>query len=110
MIVSITSIELKGPLKFFALSYNAMQIMRQMKTTNCLKMKKRGVWTKHYTMTLWENEDQMMAFVSSGAHLDAMKKSREMAKEIRVMHFEGSSLPNWKTALKHLENAKVIRY
>mgnify|MGYP006240116879 CR=1 len=83
MKVTITSIELKGPLKFFALSSKALKIIRQLKTTNCKDFKKRGVWTKHYTMSLWNNEEEMKAFAYSGAHMEVMKTSKDIAKEIR---------------------------
>ena len=46
MKATITSIELKGPLKFFALSANALKIIRQLKATSYKDFKKRGVWTK----------------------------------------------------------------
>ena len=108
--VTITSLELKGPLKFFALSYSALQIVKQMRGTNCLAFKKRGLWTKHYTMTLWNTEDELKAFAKSGAHLEAMKRSASIAKEIRTRTLDMDHLPDWKTAIKLLENGKVIRF
>jgi hypothetical protein len=110
MKVSITSIELKGPLKFFALSADALNIIRQLKATNCREFKKRGLWTKHYTMTLWNNENEMQQFARSDAHLDAMKRSKQIAKEIRIVTVDMEKLPDWKTALSLLEQAKIIRY
>ncbi|MCR9174338.1 MAG: DUF3291 domain-containing protein [bacterium] len=110
MKATITSIELKGPLKFFALSSNALKIIRQLKTTDCKQFKKRGIWTKHYTMTLWENEADLKTFAHSGAHLEAMKLSKEMAKEIRSITIDTDTLPNWKEAKQLLEKGKVIRY
>ena len=41
MICSITSIELKGPLKFFALSARALKIVQQLKGTKHLDYKSR---------------------------------------------------------------------
>ena len=110
MLATITSIELRGPLKFFALSRSALKIIRQLKTTQCQQFKKRGIWTKHYTMTLWNNREEMMDFVQSGAHLESMKLSKDMAKEIRTITVEMDSLPNWKEAKKLLEGGKIIRY
>jgi len=108
--VTITYIELKGPFKFFALSSQALQIIRQLKATDYKDFKKKGAWTKHYTMTLWSNEEEMKAFVSSGAHLKAMQESRTIAKEIRSITITADVLPNWKEAKKHLESAKVLRF
>lgn len=110
MKATITSIELKGPFKFFALSARALKIIRQLKATNCKDFKKRGIWTTHYTMTLWNNESELKEFARSGAHLDAMKKSKEIAKEIRTITIETDTLPSWDEAKKLLQQAKVYSY
>lgn len=110
MKVTITSIELKGPFKFFALSGSALKIIRQLKTTKCREFKKRGFWTKHYTMTLWNNEQELKDFAMSGAHLQAMKKSKDIAKEIRTLTVDADKLPTWPEAKKLLEKGKVITF
>lgn len=110
MKATITSIELKGPLKFFALSAKALKIVRQLKSSNCKQFKKRGFWTKHYTMTLWNNEDELREFAASGAHLDAMKNSKQIAKEIRTITIDAEILPSWDEAKKLLENARIFRF
>jgi hypothetical protein len=110
MKATITSIELKSPLKFFALSSYALKIMKQMKSSNILDYKKKGFWTKHYTMSLWKNEEEMKSFAKSGAHLDAMKKSKEIAKEIRTVTVDAEKLPDWTTALTLLENGKILTF
>lgn len=110
MKVTITSIELKGPLKFFALSANALSILKQLKSTNYQDFKKKGIWNKHYTMTLWNDESDLKSFAHSGAHLEAMKKSKQIAKEIRTVTIQADSLPSWKEAKILLKNARVITY
>lgn len=110
MKATITSIELKGPLKFFALSAKALGIVRQLKTTNCKAFKKKGIWTKHYTMTLWNSESELKAFAQSGAHLEAMKASKLLAKEIRTITYETDALPSWDEAKKRLESATILRF
>lgn len=110
MKATITSIELKGPLKFFALSSQAMHIVRQLKATDCLRFKKRGIWTKHYTMTLWNDEQELKDFTRSGAHLDAMKKSSQIAKEIRTVTIDADKLPSWKEAMELLKKGKVYSF
>ena len=107
MKATITSIELKSPFKFFALSLNALKIIKQLKATNYKDFKKKGMWTKHYTMTLWNNENELKEFAKSGAHLEAMKVSRQIAKEIRTITMDADELPEWKEALKLLETGKV---
>lgn len=110
MKVTITSLELKGPLKFFALSATALKIMKQMKGSGHLAFKKRGLWTTHYTMSLWPDENSMKTFARSGAHLEAMKRSKEIAKEIRTITIDAEQLPDWKTAKDLLKQAKIIRF
>ena len=110
MKATITSIELKGPFKFFALSLNAMRIMKQLKSTNYKDFKKSGFWTKQYTMTLWNNEEEMHQFARSGAHLEAMKSSKGIAKEIRTITIEADKLPKWKDAKEILKDGKIIKY
>lgn len=110
MKATITSITLKGPLQFFALSASALQIIRQLRATNCKAFRKRGIWTTHYTMTLWHSEEDLREFARSGAHLEAMKKSRHIAKEIRTITIDAESLPSWKEAKQLLEQAHVLRY
>lgn len=103
MLVSITSIKLKSPFKFFALSYKALFIVKQLSKSDCVAQKTRGLWTLHYTMTLWENEKTMQDFVTSGAHAKAMKSAKDIAKELRFLKFEANELPPWKEAISRLE-------
>lgn len=110
MIIIITSIELKSPWKFFQLANYARKTIQQLRNTNCTAYKTTGFWTKHYTMTAWENEPDMQAFAHSGAHLDAMKNSGKIAAEIRTRSVTLDELPNWKEARQLLEKGRVIRY
>ena len=110
MRVTITSIKLKSPLKFFLLSTKAMKIVQQLKASKYRAFKKRGFWTTHYTMTLWNDEAEMKAFTLSGAHLEAMKTSKEIASEIRTLTIDATSLPKWKEAKVLLQQGKVIKY
>ena len=92
------------------MSSQALKITRQLKATNCKEFKKRGFWTKHYTMTLWRNETELKEFARSGAHLEAMKMSNQIAREIRTITIDTDSLPNWTQAKKLLEKGKVYKY
>lgn len=111
MFVTITFIKLKSPLKFFELSYNAMKIMRRLRDTTCRSYKAQGFWTKHYTMTLWESIENLKSFAKSGAHLDAMKRSAAISKEIRTLTAGASALPSWKEAKVMLfKDGKMLRF
>jgi hypothetical protein len=111
MIVVITSLKLKTPFQFFALSLNALRITQQLKTTTYVAFKSTGFWTMHYTMSLWETKEAMKEFTKSGAHLEAMKKSSTIAKEIRTLTIEAPLLPSWKEAKELLlKEGKVLRF
>lgn len=110
MKVVITSLTLKNPFKFFVLANYAMLIRRQLKNTTCKQLKTSGFWLTHYTMTLWEEESAMKAFASSGAHLESMKKSKLMAKEIRTKVIDADTLPDWRKARQLLKNGKVLTF
>jgi len=111
MLVTITLIELKSPLKFFALSYTALGILKQLKQAKCVANKNTGIWTTHYTMSLWNSADEMRTFARSGAHLEAMKGSAKIAKEIRTLTYESNELPEWKEAKRRLmSEGKVLKF
>lgn len=105
MVVTITSLELKSPLRFFSLSYRALHIVRQIKQTGCLIYRSTGFWTLHYTLTAWNTVEELKTFSKSGAHLQAMKHASELAKEICTLTYETDHLPDWKEA-KALLKAK----
>lgn len=110
MKATITSLELKGPFHFFALSKQAMYIVKQLKSTECKEFKKKGIWTKHYTMTLWNSEEELKNFAQSGAHKTAMAKSAKIAKEIRTITLDVDELPTWSVAKELLKEAKVYKF
>lgn len=61
-------------------------------------------------MTLWDNETDIVAFAKSGAHLESMKKSKEIAKEIRTFAYDTETLPSWDEAIILLKKGKVIKF
>ena len=55
-------------------------------------------------------ESELNEFAKSGAHLEAMKQSKQIAKEIRTITIDTDTLPSWDEAKKLLENAKVFTF
>ncbi len=111
MLVTITQIVLKNPFKFFSLSYYALQIMKQLKTSKSTGFKNTGLWTTHYTMSSWNNAADMQAFARSGAHLEAMKKSAVLARELRTLTYEAEVMPDWKEAKqKVISEGKLLKF
>ena len=111
MFITITYIKLRSPIKYFALVFNAMKITFQLKTTGCISYKFQGLWTKHYTMTSWNSMEALKGFARSGAHLEAMKKSASISKEIRTLTIEASALPKWKEAKALLfKDGRILKF
>jgi hypothetical protein len=108
--VVITSIVLKNPLKIFAFAFYVSKIVKQLKTSNNIDFKNKGFWTTFYTMTLWENDKDLISFSSSGAHLESMKKSKKIANEIRTFAYDTETLPSWDEAIILLKKGKVIKF
>jgi hypothetical protein len=54
-------------------------------------------------MTLWQDETEIKKFSTSGAHLEAMKVSKSLAKEIQTLTIEADALPQWKEAKEMLK-------
>jgi hypothetical protein len=107
MTITITSIKLKSIWKFFKLSLFALQNTKQLqKSKGMLKFKKTGLGRLHYTITVWETEDDLKAYAyGNGSHKEFMSRSKEIASEIGTYTFESSEIPDWKTA-KNLLSSK----
>jgi len=82
-----------------------MHILRQLKSAGCQKYKATGFWTSHYTLTAWNTEEELKSFSKNGAHLKAMKSSKDLAREIYTFSYETDSFPDWSEA-KALLKAK----
>jgi hypothetical protein len=61
-------------------------------------------------MTLWKSEEELKDFARSGAHMEAMKISKDIAKEIGTITIDATELPDWSTAKELLNKAKVFKY
>lgn len=110
-VLVITSIELRSPLLYFALSLSGMKVVRQLKSLPCLGWKARGFWTSHYTMTLWESQAAIDGFVRAGAHALAMGKGARLATEIRTLSLKSSTMLPWKKAVALLKaEGRVIKF
>jgi hypothetical protein len=112
MIVNIASIKLRSLWKFFPLTYNAMHIVRQTRSQKgFIALRNTGFGLMHYTLSTWENEEDLKAFARSGAHLESMKKSASLAKEIKTYSYPSDTVPSWKEAKKIIsEKGRVLNY
>lgn len=101
MFITLTYIKLRSVWKLFPLTFNAMKIVNQLKGENgFVKMKSTGFGLNHYTMSSWKTEEDRQRFYRSGAHGAAMKKSANIASEIRTLNYTAEELTT------HLGNRK----
>lgn len=111
MILTITSIKLRSPLMLYRLYTVAFQILNQLRASNCIAYKTNGSWTTHYTMSLWRNEDDKKDFAYKREHLNAMRHSANIAREIRTLSIEATEMPSWKEAKSLLSSkANILKY
>jgi Domain of unknown function (DUF3291) len=110
MYAAIASLKLKSVWGFFKLSLHGLKISNQAKKEKgFVSIKNTGFGYLHYTLTLWENEEDLKRFAHSGAHREAMKESGALAQEIRTYTFPAEALPDWKEAKKLVsEKGKVL--
>ena len=110
-VLVITSIELRSPLYFFALSLSGMKIVKQLSGLPCLGWKSRGFWKSHYTMTLWKSRAALAGFVREGAHGKAMSKGPKLATEVKILTIGSSSMVTWKEAIARIKvEGRVIKF
>jgi hypothetical protein len=112
MTIALTSIKLRSVWNFFTLSWHGYKISRQAKSqTGFIKIKSNGFGYFHYTITAWQNADDMKAFVRTGAHLDAMKISKTLCTEIATCSYSAEQIPSWREAKLMLEEkGNIIRF
>ena len=112
MIITITSIRLKSLWHFFKLSLLGLRIVKQTKTEKgFVRMKNTGFGYMHYTLSVWESEEDVKRFARTGAHARAMQQSKNIATEIRTYTYSSNQLPSWKQVkqlLKEKGNAHTF--
>jgi hypothetical protein len=106
MIVSITKIELNSYSKLFEFIKFNGEIIKELKQSKCKKYKVTGNWNLKvwYTMTLWENENEINDFYRNGTHLEAMKKSKTFSSKIQSHRIQNENLISWMEAKKLFVN------
>jgi len=106
MIVSITKIELISYSKLIAFFKFNGQIINELKLSKNKNYKITGSWNLRnwYTMTLWENENDINDFYRKGTHLEAMKQSKTFSSKIQSRRIHKENLISWKEAKKLFVN------
>ena len=110
MKLSITYIKLRSVFHLFTLISNSGKMIAELPDYNCLGHKISNSFLEHYTMTLWENESDLYNFVKSDLHLKMMKRSGQLASQVRTITIDENQLIDWKEAKKIILKGKVINY
>jgi heme-degrading monooxygenase HmoA len=99
MYITVTYIRLRSVWKFFALANHVGKTQIQTQNSPGFIQMKRTGWGKlHYTLSAWESEAALKVFMRSGAHLEAMKQSKDLSTDLGTYTYEAAELPDWKTA------------
>ena len=52
-----------------------------------------------HTLTAWKSRKAMLAFLTSGAHIKAMKVFKDVASDGKTYGYESDTIPSWEEAL-----------
>ncbi len=112
MIITVTSIKLRSVWYFFRLSLFGFRIQKQAASEKgFIKMKNTGFGYEHFTLSAWQSEGDLKRFARSGEHSAAMKRTRELATEVRTYTYSADKLPDWPSAKQLLKDkAKVLKF
>lgn len=63
-------------------------------------------WRTFWTVTLWDSQESMRGYMTSGAHRSAMPHLLDWCDEASVVHWEqqGHALPAWAEADRRMRN------
>jgi hypothetical protein len=93
--VSITGLELKSALYAPAFWWHAIRSMGQAQSApGLISADARQINGVHHTLTVWETEAAMRAYLTAGAHLAAMKAFHGIATG-RTVGFLTKAAPDW---------------
>lgn len=93
--VSITGLRPRSTLATFFFWLHAIPSKMQAdKAPGILFSEVRKINGIQHTLTAWKSKEDMRAYISSGAHLKAMKAFRKIATG-KTFGYDSSSLPSW---------------
>jgi hypothetical protein len=113
MFISVTRLKVKGVWRlgtFFMMTVPSFKQAQQAPGNLLAQTHTLGLLT-YGTLTAWESEAAMRAYRNSGAHLEAMKRSRSFTTLLQSTHFEATEAPTWPDALARMEaDPKSIKF
>lgn len=101
-LISVTRLRLRSPRYLPAFLWHALSSHTQAKRApgNLQTKTRRQAKNVFWTLTAWQNEAAMRAYMTSGSHRQAMPKLAQWCDEASVVHWEQDSntLPSWQEA------------
>ena len=99
MYVSVTGLKPKGLIgwiRFWLLTIPASKDAQKAKgIIHCAFNSRNGY---QHTLTVWKSKEHMLGYLSSPAHLKAMKNFSNIGSG-KVYGYEADTMPNWENAL-----------
>jgi heme-degrading monooxygenase HmoA len=111
MIISVGYFKLSKLAKLYSFLRLSKQIEQEaLAAEGNIKVKLMGGnLSSFYVLTVWDSTENMMKFSRSGKHLEAIRKSKELSKEIRLLHYDSDAIPSDKEAKLMLQNNPKTR-
>ncbi|MFA4938842.1 DUF3291 domain-containing protein [Brevundimonas sp.] len=108
-IISVTRFKPRSLLQLPSFAFHASRAIDQIRRAEGWidGAVKRDADHAFWTMTVWKDEESMLAYVSGGAHGAAMPRLADMAVEASVVRWSTDSpvLPAWSEAVKRMRTA-----
>ena len=93
--VSITGLRIKHPLMAPLFAWHAFRSMQQaLRTPTCQLATARRIEGVSHTLTIWDNRQAMLAFLTSGAHREAMRAFTRIGTGYGF-GYEADGVPSW---------------
>ncbi len=109
MLIVATELHVRNFWRFFPFIRHAIKSNKQARQApGCMHVwVGNGGWRIGYTLTAWQDQDAMLQYRNTGAHKEAMKKTKQLASRIRSMIWEADAVPDWKEAKRKLEEVAL---
>lgn len=111
-LISVTRLRLRSPLYLPAFFGYAIPSTAQAKRApgNLNTRTRRRAKNAFWTLTVWESETAMRAYMNSGSHRQAMPKLAQWCDEASVVHWQQDNmeLPTWQEAEQRMVQAGRI--
>lgn len=113
-LISVTRLRLRSPLYLPLFFWHAISSLSQAKRApgNLKTTTRRQANHVFWTLTAWNDEESMRAYMTSGAHRQAMPKLAQWCDEASTVHWQQDSpeLPTWQDAEHRLvQNGRLTK-